>query len=347
MWGLALDAILSFNLVLANGSVTTVSETQNSDLFWAMRGAGSSFGIATSISVRTFPIPSSATIYSFNWQLSASQAVSALSAYQSFALTANLPADLGPAMVFRRGGALGNVSITLSGGFYRADPNNTQLLATLAPILSVMPPPSTQSFDTGTYLDSAGHLAGGSLNTTAQPDATDTFYVKSLMTPEKVPMTDEAIGAMMQVIVNEGFTTPVTGWFFDVDLYGGRNSAVNSVKSDDTAFVHRDSLFTFQFYASSPGKVPPYPEAGFQYLDNVVNALTGAMPPDWDYGAYTNYVDDRLIDWQKRYYGANYARLQSLKDLYDPRGTFTFPPLSKTETSRHARAVCSFFGVIK
>jgi hypothetical protein len=174
-----------------------------------MRGAGSSFGIATSISVRTFPIPSSATIYSFNWQLSASQAVSALSAYQSFALTANLPADLGPAMVLRRGGALGNISITLSGGFYRADPNNTQLLATLAPILSVMPPPSTQSFDTGTYLDSAGHLAGGSLNTTAQPDATDTFYVKSLMTPEKVPMTDEAIGAMMQVIVNEGFTTPV------------------------------------------------------------------------------------------------------------------------------------------
>lgn len=175
----------------------------------AVRGAGSSFGIVTSITVKTFPIPSGATIYSYNWQLNASQAVFALSAYQSFALTADLPADLGPAMVLRRGGALGNVSVTLSGGFYRADPNNTQLLATLAPILGLMPPPRTQSFDTGTYLNSAQHLAGSSLNTTAQPDGTDTFYVKSLMTPQKTPMTDEAIGAMMNVIANEGFTTPV------------------------------------------------------------------------------------------------------------------------------------------
>lgn len=45
--GLTIDNLISVEVVLADGSIVQASETQNSDLFWALRGAGAQFGIAT------------------------------------------------------------------------------------------------------------------------------------------------------------------------------------------------------------------------------------------------------------------------------------------------------------
>lgn len=39
------DQLLSARMVIANGSIMTVSQDENSDLFWAVRGAGGNFGI--------------------------------------------------------------------------------------------------------------------------------------------------------------------------------------------------------------------------------------------------------------------------------------------------------------
>ena len=47
-YGLAIDNLLEVELVLADGSVVTASESQNSDIFWAARGAGRNFGVAVS-----------------------------------------------------------------------------------------------------------------------------------------------------------------------------------------------------------------------------------------------------------------------------------------------------------
>jgi hypothetical protein len=46
--GLTIDRLRAVELVLADGSVSRASDTENPDLFWAARGAGSHFGIATS-----------------------------------------------------------------------------------------------------------------------------------------------------------------------------------------------------------------------------------------------------------------------------------------------------------
>ncbi|KAK7532590.1 FAD-dependent oxidase [Phyllosticta citricarpa] len=46
--GLILDALLSLRMVTAAGDIIDVSETSNSDLFWAMRGAGTNFGVILS-----------------------------------------------------------------------------------------------------------------------------------------------------------------------------------------------------------------------------------------------------------------------------------------------------------
>jgi len=46
------------------------------------------------------------------------------------------------------------------------------------------------------------YLSGGSLNTT-QPDITDNFYAKSLMTPQCSPMSMGAINAFISYLANE------------------------------------------------------------------------------------------------------------------------------------------------
>ncbi|KAK3307255.1 uncharacterized protein B0T15DRAFT_529749 [Chaetomium strumarium] len=54
-YGLVIDAVLSMRVALWDGTIVTASETQNSDLFWAMRGAGQNFGIMLEFTMKTWP----------------------------------------------------------------------------------------------------------------------------------------------------------------------------------------------------------------------------------------------------------------------------------------------------
>ncbi|KAK1983123.1 FAD binding domain-containing protein [Colletotrichum cereale] len=56
LWGMAADNVLSFQVVTADGRFLTASESQNPDLFWAIRGGGgSTYGVVTSVVVKVFP----------------------------------------------------------------------------------------------------------------------------------------------------------------------------------------------------------------------------------------------------------------------------------------------------
>lgn len=48
--------------MLANGTLVHASKTENSELFWAIRGAGSSFGIVVEFEFETFAVPEQLTI---------------------------------------------------------------------------------------------------------------------------------------------------------------------------------------------------------------------------------------------------------------------------------------------
>lgn len=55
-YGTASDQLLSARLVLANGTAVTVSDAENSELFWALRGAGHNFGIVTEATVKIYDV---------------------------------------------------------------------------------------------------------------------------------------------------------------------------------------------------------------------------------------------------------------------------------------------------
>ncbi len=56
LYGLAVDNILSMNLVTPSGTAIKVGP-KDTDLWWALRGAGSNFGIVTSATMKSYPVP--------------------------------------------------------------------------------------------------------------------------------------------------------------------------------------------------------------------------------------------------------------------------------------------------
>ncbi len=60
--GMACDALVSVDVVTADGTFLTANETENSDLFWAVRGGGGNFGVVTSFEYALYPVGPTVTL---------------------------------------------------------------------------------------------------------------------------------------------------------------------------------------------------------------------------------------------------------------------------------------------
>jgi FAD/FMN-containing dehydrogenase len=60
--GLSIDNLLSVDIVTADGQLRQASADENEDLFWAVRGAGSNFGVVTSFEFQAHPVGPMVTV---------------------------------------------------------------------------------------------------------------------------------------------------------------------------------------------------------------------------------------------------------------------------------------------
>ncbi|KAI8299942.1 hypothetical protein K4K61_010244 [Colletotrichum sp. SAR11_59] len=56
-YGFFMDNVLSYDVVLGNGTQVVADNTTNTELFWALKGGGSNFGIVTKFTLKTYDIP--------------------------------------------------------------------------------------------------------------------------------------------------------------------------------------------------------------------------------------------------------------------------------------------------
>ena len=98
-----------------------------------------------------------------------------------------------------------------------------------------------------------------------------------------------------------------------LDAYGG---ALNRPDARATAFAHRDEAYSIQYlaYHSDDGAAS---RAWLRRMHRIVAPHAS--------GAYQNYMDPDLHDWRRAYYRRNLARLEAVRDRYDPDRRFRFP----------------------
>ena len=164
-----------------------------------MRGSAPSFGITTSITVKTFPAPPSVTIFQYIWTMTPSNAAKAVSTFQQFAKT-NIPKEFGVELVLGKSNSAGHLYFSLTGSYYGAEQGLTSIVA---PFLSQVQQPDSTEFTPGSYIDSVKNLGGGSLSTSAA-ETRQTFYAKSLMTPA---ISSKALDAFTNYLANQGSQT--------------------------------------------------------------------------------------------------------------------------------------------
>lgn len=56
-YGLGIDSLRRIDIVTADGVLRHTSPTENSDLFWALRGGGGNFGVVTAMEFDLYPVP--------------------------------------------------------------------------------------------------------------------------------------------------------------------------------------------------------------------------------------------------------------------------------------------------
>ncbi|KAK3896906.1 Reticuline oxidase [Staphylotrichum tortipilum] len=311
--GLAVDWIAGATVVLANGTAVNASDTENTDLFWALRGSGSNFGVVAAFKFKTFAVPSLVTTFEINlpWT-NASAIVDGWGKLQDW-----LKVDMAEELNMR---ILGNGYQTQLQGLYYG--NSSSLKTAVQPLLTKLSTTlsNVQELD---WMTAFQHYSYSQETDITRPYSQgETFYSKSLVTSA---LPANVLKNVANYWVNKARSNR-RSWYIIIDLYGGANSTVTKVPADATSYAHRDperDLFLYQFYDTAWGT---YPAEGFDFLNDWVEAFTnGLNATQW--GMYINYADPLLNRTQAQdvYYRQNLARLKQIKKALDPAQVFYYP----------------------
>ena len=290
--GLAADNVESVELVTADGDVRTASAEEDPDLFWALRGAGANFGVATTIQYRLHPleqVTGGLAAHPFD------AAADVLAFYRDF--TTELPDELTVycGLIHAPDGSgtpLAAIVVCHSGETSQAENDLKSLLDFGSPALVQIGPMPYPAINT--MLD-AGYPKG-SLN-----------YWKSSFLRE---LSDDAIRTAIEAFPS--CPSPMTGLLFE-HVHG----AVTRVGVAETAVQHREPGYNLVMTSVWPD--PSQTDANVSWTRETYAALE----PYFVNRRYVNYLsEDDLGEAARSAYGPNFDRLAQLKARYDPENVF-------------------------
>ncbi len=298
-FGLTIDNLISAELVTADGRRIRVSDAENPDLFWALRGGGGNFGVVTSFEYQLHPVGPEVLVAQIFYPIDAAGQV--LGAYRQLMATAPdelacyaLAVNIPPVDPFPEG-FHGKGAIALVACYSGTEKAGMSLLEPVRnigdPILeAVGPMPYTalqQSFDQGMPEGKRYYWKG--------------HYVDGI--------TDDAIEVFTR------FANRIPG-DFSMAGFEPMGGAISRVDQASTAFPERNAPFSLGIWAgwADPAR------------DDEIIAWTRefykAMEPYASGGVYTNYLDQDDDGKVRSVYGEKYARLQKIKGQYDPDNFF-------------------------
>jgi FAD/FMN-containing dehydrogenase len=318
-YGMASDHVLAAQVVLADGRVVRCSESEEPELFWALRGAGGgNFGVIIEYEMRTRRVPAMVNFH-LRWPWDAVQAV--IGAWQRWIIGG--PDELGSALSVTAAGD-GPATVDVAGGWLGDHATLERHLDAL--VADVGRRPDMRSAEENSYLDAMIAAYGVADMTAAQrqwtgqnPDAAiprQHFMVdRSVLMDEAIP--DTGIGEVLAAFERD--PRPGQVRLLSFFALGGQ---VNRIPRRASAYVHRDAQFYLACWVGLDRDLPDEGDrhAAQTWADDgfaVIDRYSGGE-------AYQNFIDPALAGWQKAYYAENYARLADVKREYDPHGFFRF-----------------------
>lgn len=288
-YGLALDNVVTAEVVTAGGEVVQASAEENPELFWAIRGGGGNFGIVTAFEFAAHP---TTDVFYGRIAFPASEAATVLQGWADYLRTA--PEELTSVAEFANpfaGGPEAPVEIRVA-----FDGDEPDLAAQAIDPLRRLGTVIDDDIALKPYADT---LADGVTPPPGIQLVTRSAFVDEASVPE-----------VLRILVEVGAAQGSP--FIAVRSVGG---AVSRVPGDATAYAHRQAELMFVTTIAGPR---PVVEAARPALE----AIWVRLAPHVN-GAYANFLASATEeDVAEIYPTQTYERLTAVKRQYDPGNLF-------------------------
>jgi len=290
--GLAADNLLAVELVNAAGEVLDVTETSDPDLFWALRGGGGNFGIATTFTYRLHPLK---MVTGGLIAHPVDAAPELLRFYRDAVANASDDLTAFAALVHAPDGS--GMKISALAVFHAGDPEQAE--QDLAPFKTFGSP----------LIVEVGQMPYPVMNTlldAGYPTGSLNYWLSSFTRG----LPDELLDTMVECFAS--VPSPMTGMLLE-HFHG----AVTRVGVTDTAVPHRAE--GWNLLIPSVWMDPAATDENIAWTRETHRALS----PHLEEARWLNYLgDDQGADAVRAAYGPNYQRLLDLKRRYDPENVF-------------------------
>jgi FAD/FMN-containing dehydrogenase len=292
-YGMSLDNLNAVEMVLADGRIVRAADSENSDLFWAVRGGGGNFGVASSFEFRLHKVGPMVSGGLVAWP--ADRARDVLRHFRDLANGADDDLMLVAALITGPDGATKLCAI--AAGFFGPA---AQAEAALKPIKSFGQP----------VMDAMGPIPYTQLNAML-----DESYPRGARNYWKSRFVDALNDQAVDTIVESFMQCPSPMGQIVIEHFHG---AAARIAPDHTAYALRQSGFNVLVLSQWQGAEGD--GAGTSWA----RTSYAALAPLVGSRRYVNYLDNDDADGSalEAAYGPNLRRLRSTKAKYDPDNVF-------------------------